>query len=83
MFLDYNRPIAIPVWKLYIRTAYSEIFIVAATWNGLRRYLKYLKFTGSTGKFFIIKLLKSRSVLGAKSSSAYNTSTGASKYIKI
>ena len=34
-------------------------------------------------KFLIIQFLKSRSVLGAKFSSAFNTSTGASKYIKI
>ena len=32
---------------------------------------------------FIFIFLESRSVLGAKFSSAYNASTGASKYIKI
>ena len=37
----------------------------------------------STGKFLIIQFLESRSVLGAKFSSVYNTSTGESKYIKI
>ena len=33
MFLDYNNidRFAIPICKLYIRTAYSEIFMVAAT----------------------------------------------------
>ena len=49
---------------------------LGATWN-------LSKFTGSTGKFLYSSFLKSRSVLGAKFSSAYNTSTGASKYIKI
>ena len=44
---------------------------IGAIWN-------LSKFTGSTGK-----LLYSIFVLGAKFSSAYNTSTGASKYIKI
>ena len=42
-----------------------------------------LKFTGSTGKFLYSIFLESRSVLGAKISSAYITSTGASKYTKI
>ena len=55
--------------------------MVAATmeWH----YLKCLKFTGSTGKMFIIQFLESRSALGAKLSSVYNISTGASKYINI
>ena len=43
----------------------------------------YQKFTGSTGKFLYSLFLESRSVLGAKFFSAYNTSTGASKFIKI
>ena len=41
------------------------------------------EFTGNTGKFVYSIFLKSRIVLGAKFSSAYITSTGASKYIKI
>ena len=49
---------------------------VGAIWN-------LSKFTGSTGKFFNSNFLESRSVLGAKFSGAYNTSTGASKYIQI
>ena len=47
-----------------------------ATWN-------LSEFTGSTGKFLYSIFLESRSVLGAKVSSAYITITGASKYIKI
>ena len=49
---------------------------VDAIWN-------LSKFTGSTGKFLYSNFLESRSVLVAKFSSAYNTSTGASKYIKV
>ena len=41
------------------------------------------KFTGSTGKLLYPLFLESRSVLGAKFCSAYNTSVGASKNIKI
>ena len=41
------------------------------------------KFTGSTGKFLYSIFLKNRSVLGANFFGAYNTSTGASKYIQI
>ena len=41
------------------------------------------KFTGSTGKFLYSIFLESRSVLEAKFVGAYNTSIGASKYIKI
>ena len=41
------------------------------------------KFTWSTSKFLYTNFVESRSVLGAKFSSAYNTSTGASKYIKF
>ena len=49
----------------------------------LGAYLKYLKFTRSTGNFFNIQFLESKGVLGANLSSAYNSSTGASKYVKI
>ena len=60
------------------------MFMVAATivrpygaiWNSS-------EFTGSTGKFLYSSFLESRSILGAKISSAYITSTGSSKYIKI
>ena len=45
--------------------------------------LNLSKFTGSTGKCLYSIFLESRSVLGAKFSIAYNTSIGASKYIKI
>ena len=52
-------------------------------WNGLGRYLKYLTFTRGTSKFLIIQFLKNRRVLGAKFFSAYITSIGVSKHIKI
>ena len=41
------------------------------------------EFTGSTGKFLYSIFLESRSVLVVKFCSAYITSTGVSKYIKI
>ena len=83
-FLTKIDRLAIPVWKLYITTTYSEIFMVAyyhctavgAIWN-------LSKFTGSTGKFLYSIFLEIRSVLGVNFFSAFNTSTGASKYIKI
>ena len=35
---------AIPVWKLFITTTYSEIFMIAAIpLYGCRRYLKFIK----------------------------------------
>ena len=54
--------------------------MVAATMEW--RYLKYFKFTGSTGKFLIIQFLESKSVLGVTFSIAYNTSTETSTYIE-
>ena len=64
-----------------LRFSWSQLL-----WNGLiiGAIWKYLEFTGSTGKFGLFNIiLEIRSVLGAKFSSAYNTSTGASEYIKI
>ena len=49
---------------------------LGAIWNSS-------KFTGSTGKFLYSIFLESKSVLESKFSRAFNTSTGASKYIKI
>ena len=48
---------------------------VGAIWN-------LSKFTGSTGTFLYSFFLESRSVLGDSVSSAYNTSTGASKIVQ-
>ena len=85
MFIELNSTdYLFLVWKLYITTTYSEIFMVAATMvRPWRRYLKYIKITGSTGKFVFSIFLENKSVLEANFFSAYNTSTGASKYIKI
>ena len=87
MFLDKYQPISYSrleiiyhnyiFWDLHGRSYHCTA--VGAIWN-------LSKFTGSTSKFLYPIFLKSRSVLGAKFSSAYNTgliSTGASKYIKI
>ena len=62
------------IWDFHGRSYHCTA--VGAIWN-------LSKFTGSTGKSLYSIFLESRSVLGAKISSAFNTSTGASKYIKI
>ena len=84
MFLDYNRPISYfrleiiyhnyIFWECHGRSYHCTA--VGAIWN-------LSTFTGSTGKCLYSIFLENRSVLGANISSAYNTSTGASKYIKI
>ena len=61
-------------WDFYGRSYHC--MAVWANWN-------LSKFTGSTGKSLYSNFLENRSVLGAKISSAFNTSTGASKYIKL
>ena len=84
MFLDKNRSIRYSCleiiyqnyifWDFHDRSYHCTT--VGAIWN-------LSKFTGSTGKFSYSIFLESRSILGAKFSGAYNTSTGASKYFKI
>ena len=80
MFFDQNRPIGYSLlnhyifWNVHGRS--HHCMAVGAIWN-------LSKFTGSTGKCLYSIFPGSRSVLGAKFSNAYNTSTGASKYIKI
>ena len=79
MCIAQNRPISYSrsemiyhnyvLWDFHGRSYHCTA--VGAIWNSS-------KFTGSTGKS-----LYSISVLGAKISGVFNTSTGASKYIKI
>ena len=84
MFLDYNRLISYSrleiiyhnyiFWDFHGRSYHCTA--VGAIWN-------LSKFTRSTSKFLYSIFLENRSVLGVNFFSAYNTSTGASKYIKI
>ena len=84
MFFDKNRPTSYSglgiiyhnylFWDFHGRSYHCTA--VGAIWS-------LSTFTGSTGKFFYSIFLKNRNVLGAKFYSAYNTSTWASKYIKI
>ena len=76
-------------WLFPFGNYIPQLHILRFLWSQLRHCLavgaiwNLSKFTGSTGKFSNSNFLESRSVLGAKFSGAYNTSTGASKYIQI